>query len=101
MSVGTPGRTLPMSAISIASDRNSSGCVCGYALRALPTSSWPSITSLIPDRRRSLPRPQGADVGDHVRLGVRRAATEQRAVALVGSNAGESHLVSSPRGTTS
>ena len=43
-----PGRTLPMSEISIASDWNSSGFEIGYVFRALPTSSWPSITSLIP-----------------------------------------------------
>ncbi len=48
VSVGTPGRTLPMSPITIASAANSSGRDGGKVLNALPTSSWPSITTLIP-----------------------------------------------------
>jgi hypothetical protein len=48
VSVGTPGRKLPMSPITIASAANSSGRDGGKALNALPTSSMPSITILIP-----------------------------------------------------
>ncbi len=48
VSVGTPGRMLPMSPITIASAAKSSGCDGGYVVNALPISSWPSITTLIP-----------------------------------------------------
>ena len=48
VSVGTPGRKLPMSPITIASASNSSGRDGGKVLNALPTSSIPSITILIP-----------------------------------------------------
>ena len=85
VSVGTPGRTLPMSPITIASHRNASGCAGGYVVSAPPpTSSWPSITILIPTGGLPVPRAQRADVGDHVRLGVGGPAAEDRAVALVG-----------------
>ena len=39
VSVGTPGRMLPMSPTTIASAANSSGCVGGYVVNALPVSS--------------------------------------------------------------
>ena len=48
VSVGTPGRTLPMSPITIASAANRSGREGGKVLNALPTSSMPSITILTP-----------------------------------------------------
>src|SRR6476469_7529035 len=48
VSVGTPGLKLPMSPITIASAANRSGCCGGNVLKELPTSSWPSITILIP-----------------------------------------------------
>ncbi len=48
MSVGTPGRMPPMSPTTIASAANSSGRVGGKVVKALPVSSWPSMTILIP-----------------------------------------------------
>ncbi len=39
VNVGTPGSMLPMSAITIASQANSSGCSAGYASKGLPHSS--------------------------------------------------------------
>ncbi len=48
VNVGTPGRRLPASAITIASEAKSSGRVGGNVVSALPISSWPSITTLIP-----------------------------------------------------
>ena len=48
VSVGTPGLKLPMSPITIASASKRSGREGGNVENALPTSSWPSITILIP-----------------------------------------------------
>ena len=49
VSVGTPGRTLPMSAITIASQRERVGVTSGYCSSAPPpTSSWPSMITLMP-----------------------------------------------------
>ena len=49
VSVGVPGRTLPMSPITIASALKRAGLDGGYVVSAPPpTSSWPSITTLTP-----------------------------------------------------
>ena len=90
-----------MSPITMASAAKSCGRVGGYVENALPISSWPSITSLIPtgglpfharsaptcmrmfDFESALPRPKMAP---------------SRSVA---SNGGDSHFDSSPTGTTS
>ncbi len=90
-----------MSAISIASERNSSGCVWGYVLSALPTSSWPSITSLIPTGGRpshARSAPMCAITFDFESAEPRPNIAPSRSV---GSNGGESHFDSSPAGTTS
>ena len=71
-----------MSPITIASAANSSGCDGGKVLNALPTSSWPSITTLIPTGGLPVPGAQRADVHEDVRLRVGRAASVDRAVAL-------------------
>ena len=80
--VGSPGRTLPMSAISIASERNSSGWAGGIGVERAADLLLALDHELDPDRGPALPRAQRADVRDHVRLGVGAAAAEHRAVAL-------------------
>ena len=62
VSVGTPGRTLPMSPMIIASARTARVASAGSSSSALPISSWPSITILIADRRPAVPGAQRADV---------------------------------------
>ena len=71
-----------MSPITIASAANSSGRDGGNVVNALPTSSWPSITTLIPtggcpSQARSAPT-----CIEDVRLRVGGAASVDRAVAL-------------------
>ena len=82
VSVGTPGRTLPMSPITIASAANSSGRSGGKVRERTPTSSMPFDHDLDPDRRLPVPGPQRADVHQDVRLRVGGAAAVDRPVAL-------------------
>ena len=81
VSVGTPGRMLPMSPTTIASGEQlgpGGGNVVKRAARLLLALDH----ELDPDRRLALPGAQRADVHEDVRLRVRRAAPVDRAVAL-------------------
>ena len=83
VSVGTPGRTLPMSPMTIASHRKASGCSGRVGRQRAAADLLLALDhDLDPDRRAAVPRAQRADVSDHVRLGVGGAAAEDRAVAL-------------------
>ena len=82
VSVGTPGRTLPMSAITIASQANSSGRDRRVGRERAAGLLLALDHDLDPDRRLAAPGPQGADVHEDVRLRVGRAAAVDRAVAL-------------------
>ena len=90
-----------MSAISIASARNASGSVGGYVLSALPTSSWPSITSFTvtggrPFQARSAPTWT-------ITFAFESEAPRPYIAPsrIVGSHGGELQSDSSPAGTTS
>ena len=83
VSVGTPGRTLPMSPITIASQREQLGMRRRVGVQRAAADLLLALDhDLDPDRRLAVPRAQRADVADHVGLGVRRAAAVERAVAL-------------------
>ena len=82
VSVGTPGRTLPMSPITIASAANRSGRVGGKVREGAPDLLLALDHDLDPDRRLAVPGAQRADVHEDVRLRVRRAAPVDGAVAL-------------------
>ena len=92
---------LPMSPITIASAANRSGRVGGYVVNALPVSSCPSTTTLIPtgglpsQARRA---PTCMRMFDFESAAPRPKIAPSRSVA---SNGGDSHFASSPTGTTS
>ena len=82
VSVGTPGRTLPMSPITIASAANSCGLRRRVGRERAPRLLLALDHDLDADGRLALPGAQRTDVHQDVRLGVGRAAAEDRAVAL-------------------
>ena len=91
-----------MSAISIASDAKTSGCACGYVPNAPPpTSSWPSITILIPTG--GLPPQARSAPTCTITFALESDAPRPKIAPSrsVGSHGGELQSDSSPGGTTS
>ena len=101
VSVGIPGRTLPMSAINIASARNASGFVRVRGERASADLLLALDHELDPDWRLAVPCPQCADVDEDVRLQSEVPRPKIAPSRSVGSKAGVVHSDSSPAGTTS